>query len=599
MKYHLRVVTVLLSLAVACLTTGRLSGEDAEQEQLKVGDRMPSFNLKDYQGNSFDSANLDGKKSTVVVFFGVECPLVKFYVPKLGELVKNNRDHLQIIGLNSNRQDSITEITKFASDLKVNCPLLKDPANRVADAFGASRTPEVFLFDSNQELVYQGAIDDQFTYGKQKFKASNNYLADAVEAIKNRKAPKVQKTDTDGCIIGRVLTQNAENKSTVTYANQISRILNERCVKCHRDGEAAPFSLTDYDEVVGWAGMIDEVVKDQRMPPWHANPKHGKFKNDPTLSTEQKQLISDWVKAGAPLGDTNDLPTPPKFTEGWRIGEPDVVFQVTKKPYPIPAGGILPYQYFQVKTNFTEDKWIQAAEIRIGNRAVVHHIIVAVSKRGRKPVHGELDSDWLTAAAPGSAPLMLTDGLAKVIPAGATLVFQVHYTPIGTPQTDLSSVGFKFADKKQVRKVVGTKSVRNTRFVIPAGEANQDVTAKRTMSQDALLLAMFPHMHLRGKSFKYTANYPDGRSEVLLDVPNYDFNWQNGYEFEQPKLLPRGTEILCEAIFDNSAKNFSNPNPKEIVRWGDQTHEEMMIGYFDMVLSEQDLLNRLSERQDR
>jgi peroxiredoxin len=176
MKYQLRVLIVLLSLAAACLTSGRLSAEDSEREHLQVGDRMPSFVLKDYQGNSFDSSNLDSDKSTIVVFFGVECPLVKFYVPKLGELVKNNRDQLQIIGLNSNCQDSITEITKFASDLKVNCPLLKDPANRVADAFGASRTPEVFLFDSNQELVYQGAIDDQFTYGKQKFKASNNYL---------------------------------------------------------------------------------------------------------------------------------------------------------------------------------------------------------------------------------------------------------------------------------------------------------------------------------------------------------------------------------------------------------------------------------------
>ncbi len=592
-------MAALLFVAAIASASPDLVAEDVEREQLQVGDSMPNFVLKDYQGNRFDSSKLDHDKSTIVVFFGVECPLVKFYVPKLAELVNKNRDAVQIIGLNSNRQDSITEIARFASELKVNCPLLKDPANRVADAFGASRTPEVFLFNSNSELVYQGAIDDQFTYGKQKFKASQNYLADAVEAIKNLRVPKIQKTETDGCIIGRVLTQDTENKSTVTYANQISRILNERCVSCHRDGEAAPFSLTDYDEVVGWAGMIDEVVKDQRMPPWHANPKHGKFKNDPTLTAVQKKLISDWVKAGAPLGDTNDLPTPPEFTKGWRIGKPDVVFQVTQKPYSVPATGVLPYEYFQVKTNFKEDKWVQAAEVRIGNRAVVHHVIVAVSRRGGRPVHGEIGSEWLTAAAPGSKPLILADGLAKVIPAGATLVFQVHYTPIGTPQTDLSTVGFKFVDKATVRKIVGTKQVVQRDLNIPAGKAEYKTDASRVVRQDALMLAMFPHMHWRGKSFKYTATYPDGRSEVLLDVPNYDFNWQNGYILEQPKLLPRGTEIRCDAVFDNSAKNFANPDPTQKVRWGDQTSDEMMIGYFDMVLSEQDLLNRLSDQQDR
>jgi peroxiredoxin len=599
MKYRIRILNTLLYIAATCLTSHALAAEDDKREQLQTGDLMPNFILKDYQGKSFDTSNLDSEKSTIVVFFGVECPLVKFYVPKLVELVKTNRDTLQIIGLNSNRQDSISEITKFASELGVNCPLLKDPANRVADAFGASRTPEVFLFNLNQELVYHGAIDDRFTYGKQKFKASKNYLADAVKAIENQRVPKISKTETDGCLIGRVLLQNKENESNVTYANQISRILNERCVNCHRDGEAAPFSLTDYDEVVGWAEMIDEVVKDQRMPPWHANPQHGKFKNDPTLSTEQKELISEWVKAGAPLGDKDALPTPPKFTEGWRIGEPDVVFQVTKKPYPIPAVGVLPYKYFQVKTNFKEDKWVQSAEVRIGNRAVVHHVVVIVSRRGVKPVHGEIGSEWLTAAAPGSKPLILTEGLAKVIPAGATLIFQVHYTPNGTPQTDLSSVGFKFVDKDRVRKIVGTKEVSARELRIPAWDDNYEVSASREMRQDAMVLAMFPHMHWRGKSFRYTAKYPDGRSEVLLDVPKYDFNWQNGYEFEQPKLLPRGTEILCEAVFDNSAKNFANPAPEKEVRWGDQTFEEMMIGYFDMVLYEQDLQNRLPGQQKR
>lgn len=567
-------------------------------ESLQIGEKMPAFNLQDFRGKPYNSEEFKKHQALAVVFFGVECPLVKLYVPRLTELEKKFGNKFQVIGINSNRHDSITEIANFAKLTDANWPLLKDPANRVADAFGAARTPELFLFDQNQQLVYHGAIDDQYTYGKQKDQAENNYLADAVKAVLAGNQPKTQTTQSDGCIIGRILTE--QKGSEVTYANQVSRILNHHCVSCHRPGEIAPFSLTQYDEVVGWAEMIVEVIGDQRMPPWHANPDHGKFKNDISLSAEQKKILNRWVENGAPLGDKSELPDPPDFVEGWQIGQPDVVISMRKKnqPYLVPAEGTIPYKYFEVETKFTEDKWVQAAEIRIGNRAVVHHVIVAIKDDDNDPrkwVHGEIDSQWITATAPGSPPLILPDGYAKVIPAGSTLVFQMHYTTNGIAQTDITSVGFKFIDKKQVKKVVGTRHAIKRKIRIPPRVSDHKLKAEYEFRQDSLVLKMFPHMHLRGKSFRYTAFFPDGDESILLDVPAYDFNWQNSYELEEPVLMPKGSKIVCDAVFDNSEDNFANPDPNITVRWGDQTWEEMMIGYFDMVLADQDLTREYSK----
>jgi hypothetical protein len=254
------------------------------------------------------------------------------------------------------------------------------------------------------------------------------------------------------------------------------------------------------------------------------------------------------------------------------------------KPYSVPAKGEVRYQYFQVDPGFTEDKWVQAAECRPGNRAVVHHIIVGVvppgGRFGEQEING-IRSDWLTATAPGARPLILPVGMAKLIPAGSRLVFQMHYTPNGTAQQDRSCVGFKFADPKSVKRQVGTDKAVTQNFRIPPGEANHKVEATHRFDRDMLMLAMFPHMHLRGKAFRYTAIYPSGEREILLDVPRYDFAWQNSYEFVEAKKMPRGTRLFCEAWFDNSAENLANPDPTDTVRWGDQTWEEMMIGYFD------------------
>ena len=574
------------------LFAGNVVAEESENasekvNSLEIGGRLPEFALKDFRGKVTNSDETSGKP-VVVFFFGVECPLVRLYASRLKELDdKFSNQDIQWIGINSNQHDSLKEIEHFIKETGTEFTLLKDPGNTIADAFGATRTPEVFFFDADHKLRYRGAIDDQYTYGQQRAKVGDTYLADAIAANKNGTELATPTTPAVGCIIGRKM--EADQTSPVTYSNQISRIIQGHCLSCHRPGEIAPFSLTDYDEVVGWAEMIQEVVDDRRMPPWHADPKHGTFKNDVSLSPKQVSHIKQWVAAGAPEGDKADLPQPIKFTEGWQIGEPDVIIAMTKTPFKVPATGVIDYKHFEVDPGFTEDKWISAAELRIGNRAVVHHIIVATknSRRASKEVRskqGDVPSEWLTATAPGSPPLQLPEGYAKFIPAGSKLIFQMHYTPNGTPQTDISSVGFKFADPATVKRAVGTREIIEQDFRIPAGADNHKVTASCRFRKDSLVLSMFPHMHMRGKSFRYLAEYPDGKSEILLDVPSFDFNWQNGYLFKEPKRMPAGTRIVCTAHFDNSKGNFSNPNPNRTVRWGDQTWDEMMIGYFDMAV---------------
>ena len=575
-------------LLVAFISYSAATAEETQDAKnaSAIGKQITGFSLQDFRGKQHALHDFDDSKVIVVAFLGTECPLVQLYAGKLGEMSsKYADDGVAFLGINSNRQDSITEIAHQARVQKIEFPLLKDSRNEVADLFGAERTPEVFVLDADRKVRYHGRIDDQYHYEIQRADVKRNYLIDAIDALLAGKDVEVKETEVVGCHIGRIL--QADENSKVTYSNQISRILQNNCVQCHRAGEIAPFALTDYDEVVGWAEMIEEVVQEQRMPPWHADPAHGEFKNDARLSNEEKELIYAWVKAGAPEGDPKDLPEPRKFVEGWRIGEPDEVIEMRSKPFQVPARGEVKYQYFVVDPQWKEDKYIVAAEARAGNRAVVHHIIVGHTGKieARSRSHG-LKSDWITAMAPGSLPLILEDGMAKFVPAGSKLVFQMHYTPNGTATEDLSYVGFKFGDAKDVEHIVGTNKAANSRFVIPSHAANHRVEADYRFSKDTLMLAMFPHMHLRGKSFRYTAIYPDGKEEILLNVPNYDFNWQNGYAFTEPKLMPAGTRLHCVAHFDNSEDNLANPDPTQAVRWGDQTWEEMMIGYFDMCFVE-------------
>lgn len=589
---------LLLGLVASGICWGVAHAEQKTPSPL--GRKIDDFSLADFRGRIWSLAEFADRKLVVVLFTGTECPLANAYAPRIEELhQKYSARGVALMAIDANQQDSLTEMAQVVKQHKLTFPFLKDPGNKIANQFGAERTPEVFVLDGERKVRYRGRIDDQFAYGKQRPKVQQNYLIAAIDELLVGKEVSQPEVEALGCHIGRLLQPKAE--SAVTYSRQISRILQKRCVECHRPGEIGPFSLLTYEDAVGWAEMIAEVVAEERMPPWHANPAHGKFANDARLNAAEKEQIRQWFEAGAPEGDPAELPSPRTFVEGWQIGTPDKIVAMSEKPFDVPATGTVRYQYFAVDPGFKEDTWVQAAECRPGNRAIVHHIIVLLQtpEGQRSKFQGELHSEWLTATAPGAKPLILPPGQAKLIPAGSKLVFQMHYTPNGTAQSDLSHVGLKFADPQTVQKQVGTHQAAEPKFFIPPGANNHKVEAWHTFAKDSLILSMFPHMHLRGKAFRYTAVYPDGKQEILLDIPRYDFNWQNGYALAEPLRLPAGSKMHCEAWFDNSAENFANPDPTKGVRWGDQTWEEMMIGYFDMALADQDLTQPSERRTDQ
>jgi hypothetical protein len=379
-----------------------------------------------------------------------------------------------------------------------------------------------------------------------------------------------------------------------TFNKDVAPLFNQHCVTCHRPGEMAPMSLLGYQQVRPWAKAIKEKVALGVMPPWHSDAPHGTFANDRRLTDAEKSTILRWVDAGAPEGNPKDLPPAPKFAEGWEIGTPDVILKMPT-PFDVPATGTIPYKMFSIPTNFTEDRWVQAIEIRPGARSVVHHVLAFVrdpsgkrepeafevvvpelpeQSRGRLANAGEGAGTLIATTAPGTNAMRLEPGTALRIPAGATIVFQIHYTAGGKPVSDQTAIGMVFA-KQTPRAAVRTSAFMNPMFTLPAGAADEAVPSAIQFKEDVHITALFPHTHLRGKSWEYRLVYPDGRAQVVLPVPKYDFNWQTYYIFEKPLAAPKGSRLEAVARYDNSVNNKNNPDPSIAVRWGQQTWQEM------------------------
>jgi hypothetical protein len=426
-------------------------------------------------------------------------------------------------------------------------------------------------------------------------------------------------------ILGSVAAYNdaakAKGNTTVTFNKDVAPILYGRCAECHRPGEAAPMSFITYKETRPWAKSIREAVVKREMPPWSADPHVGEFKNDRRLTDAEIETIKAWVDGGAKEGEAKDLPPAPKFRDGsWRFGQPDVVFALPEAAE-IPRDGTVPYKYYAVHTKFTEDKYVQYAEVKRGEPSVVHHVIVSVREpdQGPLPPEGEIKfgtarvnpeaaaaqdpqrnqanrprgtnpDGMLVGWAPGMSPLTLKNGNAKLVKKGSVLIFQMHYTTTGVAAKDQTSIGLWFS-KAPVEKRMITKGVMTNAgtLVIPPGDANFESKSAFVFDDDAHIHSFMPHMHVRGKDFEYKLVYPDGTSKMLLRIPKYDFNWQISYFVKEPIFAPKGSRIECLAHHDNSAGNKFNPDPTITVRWGDQTWEEMMIGWLDYTYTKQNL----------
>lgn len=556
--------------------------ETTQQKKENEPRRIPAFTVTDTLGRA---VTLPKSRAVVVVFSGVDCPLVNAYLPRLKELHEEfGVKGATFIAFNSNAQDSPAAVARHAADNKLPFPVVKDPGQKFADLFAARRTPEVFVLDQGHAIRYQGRIDNQYGIGGSgRVRPGRRDLAEAVREVLAGQPVSVPVTKADGCLIGRVpLRSPPANRVTVTYTRDVAPILQSRCESCHRPGEIGPFTLHNFDQARAWSDMIREVVAERRMPPWQADHRFGQFSNDRSLTRQERETVLNWIDQGCAKGDERDLPSLPERKRpesgNWRIGKPDLVLTMENAfavPAKSPKGGI-PYQRFKLKTDFSHDVWVRQAEARPGQRAVVHHMR-ALLGQARKINDQSSDVDTLTGFVPGGEPMRLPEGVARRLPRGATIELEMHYTANGVAKTDRSSIGL-IVSKEPPRHQARTRYIANRSFAIPAGDADYEVKARTRFDRPVCVLDLLPHMHLRGKSFEIVAVWPDGKKkEILLSVPRYDFHWQTTYYLQKPLLLPADTIIECTARFDNSAANSNNPDPEKEVRWGDQSWEEMML----------------------
>ncbi len=378
------------------------------------------------------------------------------------------------------------------------------------------------------------------------------------------------------------LASAAAAAPTPTFTKDVAPILYKNCVECHRQTMFAPMPLVTYQDARPYAKVMKQRVAARQMPPWNADPAIGHFRNDPRLTDAEVDIIARWADGGAPKGDDTDLPALPVMAEGWTIGKPDMVFRMAE-PFTIPANGAVEYQYIRIPVDLPEDRWIKALEIKPGARAQVHHVIAYTQQSGR-PVSeaGVLGPNNIGGVTPNKPGVVFPDGVARLLHGKHDIILQMHYTTNGTAAQDLTEVGVIFAKEPPVRQAAGGLVI-NPRFVIPPNDGNFEVRGQNTLANDTLLTSLTPHMHVRGKDMTYIVHYADGRDETLLRVPKYDFNWQITYELAEPKLLPKGTRLEVIAHFDNSPANKFNPDASQPVKWGDQTWEEMMVGFFGTI----------------
>lgn len=545
--------------------------------------RVVGFQLIDAAGKVTAVNTQTQKQLTVVCFLGTECPLARQYGPRLNTLATEfTGPRVRFVGVNSNSQDSPAEVAAFVKEYGITFPILKDPGNKVADLFGARHMAEVFVLDETLAIRYRGRVDDQFQPGVARGHATRQDLRVALEELLAGKTVSVARTETTGCAIGRIKTPVIEpgTNPAVTFCKQVSRVLNQHCVECHRPGEIGPFSLTDYEEVTGWGETILETIDSGRMPPWNANPKFGHFRNSRQMPESDKQLLRDWLKAGMPYGEKSDLPAPQVYSSGWQLPRaPDLVLKMRDRPFRVPATGTVEYQYFVVDPHLEQDTWVSASQVIPGNRQTVHHCIIFVRPPDGADVRGV---GYLTGYVPGQRSFSLPPGHARRIPAGSKFVFQMHYTPNGAEQDDLTQVGMTFVPESEVTHEAFTLLGIDQEFEIPPHVADFPVHGNvGWFPKRAELLAIVPHMHVRGKAFQATSRRGD-QTEILLEVPRYDFNWQHVYELAQPLKLSDIDKLEFTARFDNSGKNPANPDPSQTVTWGDQTWEEMAVAFFEV-----------------
>lgn len=551
-----------------------------------IGHLIDNLAFSDLNGKAGRLADFAKHKALVIAFTSTTCPLTKKFAPELAKLEDDYAKRgVAFLYVNPTPSDDAGEQRAAAKQHGLNGPVVHDTDGRFAAALGALTTTDVFVLDAARTLVYRGAVSDQYGLGFAHDTPRVTYLCDALDAVLTGARPRIAATWAPGCELDR--SPATTKTAAIAYHNRVSRILQANCVECHRKGGIGPFNLDNFKDVLGNAGMIRKVVREGLMPPWFAAPEKDPsahvWANDRSLSAADKAELLNWLQNGKPEGDIKDSPLPLVFNEGWNIGEPDHVVSLPRS-MAVKATGQMPYVNLFVKTEFTEDRWVTAMEVRPTAPEVVHHVLVFVIPRSEagnlsKRDLGREDRGYLAAYVPGNSFTKYPVGFAKPLPAGATLHFQVHYTPNGTATSDRTRLGLRFA-KEPPTNVIRVAGIADHKFRIPPRDPSFSSTKSIPISTPIAVTAFLPHMHLRGKAFRYDL-IQGGKRTALLDVPHYDFNWQLRYEYAEPRMIPAGSRIEVTGTFDNSPGNPANPDPDKLVKWGPQTTDEMLLGYVE------------------
>lgn len=592
-----------LSCAIVSLGDKSVRADgDTKTSAVAVGGVVKDLSFTDirYLPRSFEE--LGERKALVVVFTTLDCPLVQRYLPRLKELEAEYRERgVKFLALNVAEDDLLVDVAHQAVKFDLPFVVGKDDGAAVAQALGATRTPEAVVLDAENRIRYRGRIDDAVRLTGVRPKATREDLKEAIEDVLAGREVRVATTPVDGCAIDVPQKSATSDASKLTYHEHIAPLVQKHCQDCHHDEGQAPFELLSYRDVAGRAETVAEVIRQGRMPPSFAAKEHGHFTNDRRMSDKDRQTMLAWL-AGARLeGDATKAPPPREFTKTkWAIGEPDLVITSVRK-HNVPATGYVPYTYDVLPYIFMNDTWVQKVEILPSNKRVVHHCNMGAIHLGKIAGGERIDGEsaFITGYVPGGEPMVLDNHVGLMIPKGSMLVLQIHYVTTGEETSDQISVGITYA-KERIDKRARHFQCSTSRFEIPPGAPHHPVKASRVFDCNATGVGMFVHMHLRGKDMTYRALYPDGEKETLLSVPNYNFDWQMAYRWEVGKVkFPKGTRVECTAHYDNSAFNPFNPDAKKAVRHGQQTFEEMMFGFLFFTDDDERLGLRIDPRNGR
>lgn len=536
-------------------------------------------------------------KPFIIAVRDPDCPVSRRYSPYLKELQSNNIDVIYLLS----GELATPEIALRDKEVYgLNGTYILDADRKLSEWLGVRTSSEVYLFDDNARLRYRGAIDDRFGIGFSRSKATKTFLKDALQSVRAGLAVDIPITSSPGCYVHTPTTKKAEHH--LTWHKQVNRLMTEKCKVCHRVGQAGPFPLQTYEQVIQRKSMIRFVLNNNIMPPWFASGDATQWVGGRHLATEDRQMLIDWIDSGAPVGDAKDAATSHKWVDGWQFGKPDIVLTSPRR-LEIPAEGEIAYEYVSIPTNFETDRWVEAIEVATDSPQNTHHIILFVlppdsgptqekimpgmsakTTLSRREMHLLTLRGFYGGYVQGLPGVRYQKGVAKLLPKGWRILMQIHYEASGIAKVDQPRIGIQFSEQVP-DKIVETMAAATKKLKIPPGAANHLESADYTFRESGQIYGFFPHTHLRGKAFTYKLKEPDGTEKVLLDVPRYNPNWQYYYQLKTPIFVQAGSTLMASATYDNSKHNPNNPDPTAEVNFGLRTRDEMMIGYFDWVQS--------------